>query len=99
MTFEQVETAIRAKNGGLASKLERNFAWLRTRALKADDAERHTISEPLLADLERAERVVADRRSWARLFVISFFLLIRERFHAILIVAALTPFLAQAGRP
>src|SRR3989442_388140 len=49
MTFEEVETAIRANNPGLASELEGNFAWLRTRALKADDAERHTIRERLLA--------------------------------------------------
>src|SRR5258705_8446089 len=49
MTFEQVETAIRAKNGGLASELEGNFAWLRTRVANADDAERHTIRERLLA--------------------------------------------------
>ena len=86
MTFEQVETSIRAKNPGLASELEGNFAWLRTRAVKADEAERHTIRERLLAGLERAERVVADRPSAASLFVSSFFLLIREGFEAILIV-------------
>jgi len=97
MTFEQVETAIRAKNGGLASELEGNFAWLRTRVAKADDAERHTIRERLLAGLERAERVVADRPSTMSLFVASFFLLVREGFEAILIVAALMTFLAKAG--
>jgi len=99
MTFEQVETSIRAKNPGLASELEGNFAWLRTRAVKADEAERHTIRERLLAGLERAERVVADRPSAASLFVSSFFLLIREGFEAILIVAALMTFLAKAGAP
>ena len=99
MTFEQVETAIRAKNAGLASELEGNFAWLRTRAVKADQAERNTIRERLLAGLERAERVVADRPSGASLFVNSFFLLIREGFEAILIVAALMTFLAKAGAP
>ncbi len=77
MTFEQVETSIRAKNAGLASELEGNFAWLRTRAVKADQEERNTIRERLLAGLERAERVVADRPSAASLFVNSFFLLIR----------------------
>ena len=97
MTFEQVETAIRAKNAGLASELEGNFAWLRTRVAKADDAERHTIRERLLAGLERAERVVADRPSGMSLFVASFFLLVREGFEAILIVAALMTFLAKAG--
>ena len=99
MTFEQVETAIRAKNAGLASELEGNFAWLRTRAVKADQAERNTIRERLLAGLERAERVVADRPSGASLFVNSFFLLIREGFEAILIVAALMTFLTKAGAP
>ena len=97
MTFEQVETAIRAKNGGLASELEGNFAWLRTRVAKADDAERNTIRERLLAGLEHAERVVADRPSGMSLFVASFFLLVREGFEAILIVAALMTFLAKAG--
>jgi len=99
MTFEQVETSIRAKNPGLASELEGNFAWLRTRAVKADQAERNTIRERLLAGLERAERVVADRPSGMSLFVASFFLLVREGFEAILIVAALMTFLAKAGAP
>src|SRR5947209_2123242 len=99
MTFEQVETSIRAKNPGLASELEGNFAWLRTRAVRADQAERNTIRERLLAGLERAERVVADRPSGMSLFVSSFFLLLREGFEAILIVAALMTFLAKAGAP
>ena len=99
MTFEQVETSIRAKNPGLASELEGNFAWLRTRAVKADQAERNTIRERLLAGLERAERVVADRPSGMNLFVASFFLLLREGYEAILIVAALMTFLAKAGAP
>ncbi len=99
MTFEQVETSIRANNAGLASELEGNFAWLRTRVVKADEAERNTIRERLLAGLERAERVVADRPSAMNLFIASFFLLVREGFEAILIVAALMTFLAKAGAP
>jgi len=97
LTFEQVETEVRAKNAGLAGELETTFAWLRTRAARADDAERHSIRERLLAGLERAERVVADRPSSMSLFVASFFLLVREGFEAILIVAALMTFLTKAG--
>jgi high-affinity iron transporter len=97
LTFEQVETDVRAKNPGLASELEGAFAWLRARAPSADDAERHAIRERLLAGLERAERVVADRPSQMNLFVSSFFLLVREGFEAILIVAALMTFLSKAG--
>jgi high-affinity iron transporter len=97
LTFEQVETEVRAKNGGLASELEATFSWLRTRAARADEAERRAIRERLLAGLERAERVVADRPSLMSLFVASFFLMVREGFEAILIVAALMAFLAKAG--
>jgi high-affinity iron transporter len=97
LTFEQVETEVRAKNGGVASELETTFGWLRTRVAHADEAERRAIRERLLAGLERAERVVADRPSPMSLFVTSFFLLVREGFEAILIVAALMTFLAKAG--
>lgn len=97
LTFEQVETAIRAKNAGLASDLEGAFAWLRTRVVRADAAELEAIHARLLAGLERAERVVADRPAPMSLFVSSFFLLVREGFEAILIVAALMTFLAKAG--
>ena len=97
LTFEQVETEVRAKNGGLASELETAFTWLRTRAAKADEAERRAIRERLLAGLERAERVVADRPSSMNLFVASFFLMVREGFEAILILAALMTFLTKAG--
>jgi high-affinity iron transporter len=97
LTFEQVETDVRAKNAGLASELETTFGWLRTRAAHADAAERNSIRERLLAGLERAERVVADRPSTMGLFVSSFFLLVREGFEAILIIAALMTFLTKAG--
>jgi len=97
LTFEQVETEVRAKNPGLASELEGAFTWLRTRAPRADAAEREAIRARLLAGIERAERVVADRPSPMSLFVSSFFLLVREGFEAILIVAALMTFLAKAG--
>src|SRR5258705_779119 len=62
MTFEQVETAIRAKNGGLASELEGKFAWLRTPGADADDAERHTIRARVLAGLAARGRA---GDSWA----------------------------------
>ena len=97
LTFEQVETEVRAKNVGIASDLETTFGWLRTRVVKADDAERRAIRDRLLAGLERAERVVADHPSSMSLFVASFFLMLREGFEAILIVAALMTFLAKAG--
>jgi high-affinity iron transporter len=98
LTFEQVETAVRAKNAGLASELEDGFAALRSRAASgAPDGDLAAIHARLLAGLERAERLVSDRSSDSNLFMQSFVLLLREGFEAILIVAALMAFLAKAG--
>ena len=98
LTFEQVETDVRARNAGLASELEDAFATFRTRAgAGAGKQELDAIHARLLAGLERAERLVVDRSSGASLLMQSFVLLLREGFEAILVVAALMAFLARAG--
>jgi high-affinity iron transporter len=98
LTFEQVETAVKARNPGLATALEADFAALRARAAAgALPEELRAIHQRLLAELERAERLVVDRPSGANLFGQSFFLLLREGFEAILIVGALMTFLTKAG--
>jgi high-affinity iron transporter len=98
LTFEQVETDLRARNPGLTSRLEAEFGRLKARtAAAADPAELATLHHELLADLERAERIVSDRGSEANLFLQSFMLLLREGFEAILIVGALMTFLGKAG--
>ena len=98
LTFEQVETDVRARNAALASELEDAFASLRARAAAGAGAdELDAIHARLLAGLERAERLVSDRSSGANLLMQSFVLLLREGFEAILIVAALMAFLAKAG--
>ena len=98
LTFEQVETEVRARNATLAGELEDAFSALRTRAAAgAPPAELEAIHARLLSGLERAERVVVDKMSSANLFMESFVLMLREGFEAILIVAALMTFLARAG--
>ena len=98
LTFERVETDVRARNAALASELEDAFVSLRVRAgAGAAPDELDAIHARLLAGLERAERLVADRSSGANLLMQSFVLLLREGFEAILIVAALMAFLAKAG--
>src|SRR5579884_2689971 len=98
LTFERVETDVRARNPALAGELEDAFARLRARAAAgAEPAELEALRARLLAGLERAERLVADRTPGANLFAQSFVLLVREGFEAILIVAALMAFLAKAG--
>ena len=98
MTFEQVERSVRAKNPGLAADLEAGFASLRTRvAGGATGAELDRIRRQLDADLENAERTLADQPSALNLFVQSFVILLREGFEAILLVGALMTFLAKMG--
>jgi high-affinity iron transporter len=98
MTFEQVESAVRARNPGLASDLEAGFAALRTRVVGgATAAELDRIRRQLDGDLENAERVLADRPSALNLFVQSFVILLREGFEAILLVGAIMTFLAKMG--
>ena len=98
LTFEQVETEVRAHNAPLAGELEDAFSALRARAAAgAPSAELEAIHARLLSALERAERLVVDKMSGASLFTESFVLMLREGFEAILIVAALMTFLAKAG--
>ena len=99
LTFEQVETDVRARNPALAGEIEAAFDALRTHVRRGDAEELGAIRQRVLAGLEHAERVIVDRPSAMSLFVSSFFLLIREGFEAILIVAALMTFLAKAGAP
>ena len=98
MTFEGVETKVRAKNAGLASRLEDKFAQLRQRAAGgATTSELQAIHRALLGDLEHAERVATDKGSETHLWMQSFLLLVREGFEAILIIAALMTFLTKSG--
>jgi high-affinity iron transporter len=100
LTFEQVETDVRAKDAGLAARLEREFGRLRELAATGADPETlQGIKHALLADLEHAERLVTDKQSGASLLLSSFLLLVREGFEAILIIAALMTFLTRAGAP
>ena len=99
LTFEQVETEVRAKNPGLARTLESDFASLRDEVAAADSARLRDLRTQLDAGLTEAERVVTQRASSAELFVTSFLLLLREGFEAILIVGALLAFLTKAGAP
>jgi len=94
MTFEGVESAVKARQPALATRLEDEFRELRERVAGGDVS---TLHHQLLGDLENAERAATDKSSTANLFVQSFLLLVREGFEAILIIAALMTFLTKAG--
>src|SRR5437773_2598498 len=95
LSFEQVETDLRARNAGLTSRLEDEFGRLQARvSAGAPAAELETLHRALLADLERAERVVSDKGSGANLLVQSVVLRVREGVETILFYKAL---LSSAG--
>lgn len=98
MAFESVEPTLRAKDGGLAGRLEAQFAALRTRAAGgATRAELRDLHGSLLAQLELAERLVAERPSTSSQFLQSLGLMLREGIEAILIVGAVLAFLTRTG--
>jgi high-affinity iron transporter len=98
LTFEQLETEIRARHAGTAHELEDAFAALRAGAAAGADArELGAVRARIHSGLERAERLVEDKGSSANLFMQSLVLFVREGFEAILIIAALMTFLAKAG--
>ncbi|MFZ5625336.1 MAG: FTR1 family iron permease, partial [Gemmatimonadota bacterium] len=98
MTFEQVETSVRAKNPALANSLEAAFAAYRTRAAGgATTSELRGIRSQLASQLEMAERVLGDTLSPVNLFVQSLVIMLREGLEAILVVGALMTFLTKTG--
>lgn len=98
MAFEGVEPTLRAKDGALAGRLEAQFAALRTRAAGgATTAEVRELYGSLLAQLELAERLVAERPSPMSQFMQSLGLMLREGLEAILIVGAVLAFLSRTG--
>ncbi len=99
MTFEQVESTVRAKNPDVAAEVEAAFAALRMSAGSgsATPAELKPIESQLAVSLEKAERVLGDDLSPVNLFVQSFVILLREGLEAILIVGALMTFLSKIG--
>jgi len=100
ITFEQVEQAIRTRDGGLAAELEAGFAELRARAgSESGAADLPSVRSALGASLVRAERTFDEPMSALGLFTQSFVLLLREGLEAILIVGALLTFLVRTGAP
>ena len=100
MTFEQVESTVRAKNPDVAAEVEAAFGSASDESGSpgtATPAELKPIESRLAVSLEKAERVLGDDLSPVNLFVQSFVILLREGLEAILIVGALMTFLSKMG--
>ncbi|HRP07534.1 MAG TPA: FTR1 family protein [Gemmatimonadales bacterium] len=99
LQFESVERTLQARNPGLVARLESSFAALREAGSSADVAGMEAARTGLLAGLEQAERLVADRPSSGSMFTQSLMILLREGIEAILIIGALLAFLVKVGAP
>ena len=98
LTFEQVESGVRAVDPALAAELEAEFATLRGRAGGGATAEElSTLRAELATGLARAERVLGKPMTRTELFVQSFVILLREGLEAILVIGALIAFLVKTG--
>ncbi len=98
LTFEQVESGVRAKDPALAGRLEAAFATLRGRAGGgATSGELAALRAELATDLARAERIIGKPMTGMELFVQSFVILLREGLEAILLIGALIAFLVKTG--
>ena len=98
LTFEQVESGVRAKDPALAGNLEAAFATLRGRAGGgATPGELTALRADLGTDLARAERILGKPMTGMELFVQSFVILLREGLEAILLIGALIAFLVKTG--
>jgi high-affinity iron transporter len=97
MSFEQVERELRNKDAGLAARLEGEFAALRAAATRGAGPELAAVRTRLIEGLDRAGTVLGEGLSPVNLFIQSFVIMLREGLEAILIVGALTAFLAKMG--
>ena len=98
ITFEQVERELRVKDPALTLSLEEAFSSLRTRTgTGASRAQLSDVRQHLARDLERAERIIADRNSRPNVMAQSFIILVREGLEAILLIGALMAFLVKTG--
>ncbi|MBA3317956.1 MAG: FTR1 family protein [Gemmatimonadales bacterium] len=97
MTFEQVERELRAKDAGLAAELEGEFAALRAAVALGAGPDLDAVRLRLTEALDRAANALGEGLSPVNLFIQSFVIMLREGLEAILIVGALTAFLAKMG--
>jgi len=100
LAFESIESAVRARDGGAARRVERAFARFKgTLTPTAPAAGREAARDDFAASLHAAAGTLAHRASPPALFGQSLIILVREGLEAILIVGALVAFLVRAGAP
>lgn len=97
IAFEPLESSARAKNPGLVTSMERQFAEFKA-AVRSDDvrgAER--MRDAIEATLPEVIALTAPAGSGSEAFWQSFLIIVREGFEAILVIGAIVAFLIKTG--
>ena len=97
LVFEEIESAVRARDPGVARRVERAFAGLR--AATAAGSDPRAAAQRVEEALDGALGELRVATSPALLFMQSLVIMLREGFEAILIIGALVAFLTRAGAP
>jgi high-affinity iron transporter len=97
IAFEPLERVARAKNPGLVSSMERQFAEFKVAVRSNDVRAAERVRDAIEATLPDVIALSAPAGSGAEAFWQSFVIIVREGFEAILVIGAIVAFLIRTG--
>jgi high-affinity iron transporter len=97
IAFEPLERTTRAKNPGLVSSMERQFADFKVAVRSNDVRAAERVRDAIEASLPEVVNLAAPAGSGSEAFWQSFLIIVREGFEAILVIGAIVAFLIKTG--
>ena len=97
IAFEPLERTARAKNPGLVSSMERQFAEFKVAVRSNDVRGAERVRDAIEAALPDVVALTAPAGSGSEAFWQSFLIIVREGFEAILVIGAIVAFLIKTG--